>query len=445
MALWDASALRAGVTAREVLAWALFDAANSGYSTVVLTAVFNAYFVSTICGNADWATLLWSTAVGLANALSMVVMPALGRIADLTATKKRWLAIMTLVCVAATAALALSGPGTYVLSVALVVISYVAFNVGESMNSAFLPELARDEAVGKVSGWGWSLGYVGGLVTLACCLAVVTAGERAGADMRALVGASCLITAAIFFVVAIPVFVWLKERSVAQVAHLPLSQAFGEAMHEMGETVHLLKHFVDFRHLVVCGFLYQCGIATVITLAAIYASSVMGFGMTETLLMVLIVNVTAAVGAFAFGYVQDRLGHKRSLAITLLVWLAMVATAAAAQTPALFWVSANLAGLAMGSSQSAGRAMVAVFAPAQRLAQFYGFWNMALWLSAIVGPMTYGAVTWATGNNHRLAIVVTGVFFVLGLLALSRVRVERGRAAAQAADASGTSLTEGNN
>ena len=431
MRLFDVSTLKPGVSSKEVFSWALFDAANSGYSTVVMTAVFNAFFVATVCSDAPWATFLWSCAVALGNALSMVLMPAVGRIADLTATKKKWLVLATLVCVAATALLAYSGPGTYVLSVSMIVVSLIGYNVGESLNSAFLPEIAKPEAMGKISGWGWSLGYVGGLVTLTLCLAAVLIGQKEGLPMTQLVGASCLITAGVFIVVAFPVFVWLKERSTPQVKHIGFVRAFQEAGGELKQTLTLLKPYRDFRYLVVCGFLYQCGIATVIALAAIYASSVMGFGMTETLVMVLLVNITAAVGAFAFGYIQDRVGHKKALALTLVVWIAMVATAASAQEEWIFWISANLAGLAMGSSQSAGRAMVGVFAPKARLAQFYGFWNMALWLSAIVGPMTYGAVTWITSNNHRLAIVFTGIFFVLGLAVLAFVNVKRGEQTAR--------------
>ncbi len=431
MAIFSRSALCEGVAPRECLSWALFDAANSGYSTVVLTAVFNAYFVAVICADADWATFVWSCAVAAGNALSMALMPVIGRMADLKAAKKKWLAAATLLCVAATALLSLSGPGTYVLAISLIVLSSVGYNVGETLNSAFLPEIARPEAVGKVSGWGWSLGYVGGLATLAVCLAVVLAGRRAGESEEVLVGASCLITAAIFFVLAIPAIAFLKERSAPIAPEATWLQAWREASAQLKETASLLGRYRDFARLVVCGFLYQCGIATVITLAAVYASSVMGFGLVQTLVLVLVVNVTAAVGAFAFGYVEDKLGHKLALAVTLLVWIAMVAAAASAQSAGMFWFAANLAGLAMGSSQSAGRAMVAVLAPAGRLAQFYSFWNMALWFSAIVGPITYGAVTWATGNNQRLAIVVVGFFFVLGLLALIPVNLKRGAAIAR--------------
>ena len=308
----------------------------------------------------------------------------------------------------------------------MLILSYIGYNVGESLNSAFLPEISRPEALGKVSGWGWSLGYVGGLITLGLCLTVVTAGQAQGLGMDALVAATNIITATVFLVVSIPVFLWLKERAIPQV-HSAMTQD-----QDKGKTAETLMNFIDFRYLVVCGFFYQCGVATVITLAAVYASAVMGFGLTETLFMVLLVNITAALGAFGFGYVQDRIGHKSALALTLLLWIAMVATAAAAQTSAVFWAAANLAGLAMGSSQSAGRALVAVFAPEKKLARFYGIWNMALWLSAVIGPITYGAVTWMTGNNQRLAIVVTGLFFVAGLIALIPVKVARGAALAQA-------------
>lgn len=433
MPLFEKTALRDGVAPREAFAWALFDAANSGYSTVVLTAVFNAYFVSTVCAGADWATFVWSCAVAAANALSMAIMPAVARAADLTAGKKAWLAAATLLCVAATALLSLSGPGTYVLSAALVIVSYIGFNVGESLNSAFLPEIARPEALGKVSGWGWSLGYAGGLVTLALCLTVVLIGQKNGVSEDTLVAASNIITAAVFLVVSLPVFAWLKERAKPQVELRGLSLL--KAVLRRPETtdtaeprtLETLLAYPDFRRLVLCGFFYQCGVATVITLAAVYASFVMGFTLTETLVMVLLVNITAAVGAFGFGYVQDRIGHKSALAATLVLWLAMVATAAMAETRAVFWIAANLAGLAMGSSQSAGRALVAVFAPEKALARFYGIWNMALWLSAVIGPITYGAVTWISGNNQRLAIVVTGLFFAAGLATLIALDVERGR------------------
>ena len=170
-----------------------------------------------------------------------------------------------------------------------------------------------------------------------------------------------------------------------------------------------------------------------IVLAAIYAEQVMGFSTKDTLILVLMINVTAAIGAFSFGYLQDRVGKTRALRITLLGWIVMVVMAWFATTPPLFWAAANVAGLCMGSSQSAGRTLVAYFAPPDRTAEMFGLFGVATRLAAILGPLTYGAVTWISGGNHRLAILLTGVFFVAALVVLAYVKEERGRAAALSA------------
>ena len=429
MALFSESALKPGVAKREVWAWAAFDFANSGYTTVVLTAVFNAYFVSVVAAESDAATFLWTIVIAISNAVSMLAMPVVGAVADATATKKRWLAVATVLCIGGTLGLVFAGPGTIFWAGLMIVVSNLAFNVGESLNSAFLPEIAREEAVGKVSGWGWSFGYCGGILTLGLCLGVVLGGGRFGLTADQCVAGTMLVTAAVFAAAALPLFLFLKERSVPRLSaedRAAVKTLALESFREIRRTLLSLGTFRDFAWLSLCGFWYQCGVSVVITLSAVYAAAVMGFKTEDTLLMVFLVNITAALGAFAFGYVQDRIGHKPALGLTLMVWLSMILVAAFSTERWEFWVAANLAGLAMGSSQSAGRAMVAVFAPASRLAEFYSFWNMALWLAAIVGPLSYGAITWVSGNDHRSAILFTGLFFVFSILALIPVNMKRG-------------------
>ena len=148
--------------------------------------------------------------------------------------------------------------------------------------------------------------------------------------------------------------------------------------------------------------------------------------------LIFLVNIAAAAGAFLFGYAEDRIGHKPALAVTLVAWIAMVLIASLTRSVALFWVAATLAGLCMGSSQSCGRALVGVLAPATRLGEFYGLWSFATRLAAVIGPLTYGLVTWFTAGNHRLAILTTGLFFVIGLVLLARLDLERGVRAAHA-------------
>ncbi|MFN9574314.1 MAG: MFS transporter [Betaproteobacteria bacterium] len=431
MPLFDPRTLLPGVPRKEVFAWAMYDFANSGYTTVVLTAVFNAHFVAVVAQGAPWATLAWTLVLSASYLIGMLLMPALGAYADVHARKKAVLGWVTVGCVVSTALLALVGPGDLLLAAVLLIISNFCFAAGVTLNSAFLPELARAEALGKVSGWGWSIGYLGGLLALALCLAYVLHAQGRGEPATHYVPVTLLITAALFALASLVTFAGLKERAQP----LPGARVSGllrESTQRLWQTLRQIDRYRDFGWLMLCGLLYQAGLSVVVALAAIYAQQVMRFDTAQTMLLVLVVNVTAALGAFAFGYVQDAVGHRRALALTIWGWVAMVALAAGTTGTTGFWIAANIAGLCMGSSQSAGRAMVGLFAPRARLAEFYSLWNAAVWLSAILGPVTYGLVTWVTDNDHRLAMMITGLYFVAGLLVLSRVDVARGRAAAEA-------------
>jgi UMF1 family MFS transporter len=431
MTLFDPTALNPGVARREVFGWAMYDFANSGYTTVVITAVFNAYFVGVVAGGAEWGTLAWTLTLGLSNALVMLATPLLGAWADGRAAKKAVLMATTLGCVAATAALAGVGGGDLWLAVAAIVISNFCYAVGEQMTSAFLPELARREALGRVSGWGWSLGYCGGMLTLGLSLGYVIWAQGQGLPATHFVPVTMLITSAVYSLASVATFLLLKERAVPQ--PVTVGSATGEAWRRLQRTWHEARRYEDFRWLMACAVAYQAGISVVIALAAIYAAEVLGFKQTQTMMLIFLVNIASAIGAFGFGYWQDRIGHKPALAFTLWGWVLMTVLAVAATTPGPFWVAAVLAGLCMGSSQSAGRALAGLFAPADRLAEFYGLWTFAVRASAIVGPITYGLVTWASGGNHRLAIASTGLFFLAGLVLLRRIDVARGQTAAIAA------------
>ena len=433
MALFSQDALNPGVKKREVFGWAMYDFANSGYTTVVLTAVFAAYFVGGIAKGAEWATFAWTAALSISYAIVMIVMPGLGAYADMHASKKKLLMGSTALCVLATAALAFAGPGSVALAFALIVISNTFFSFGESLTASFLPELARPEALGKVSGWGWSFGYFGGMLALGICLAYVIWAGKQGISADKFVPVTMLITAAIYGAAAMVTFKLLKERAVPRPQAQQTSGQSGglrASFKQLGETFRQARRYQDFMSLLLCAVFYQGGVTVTITLAAIYAEQVIGFVQAETMVLIFALNFAAAAGAFGCGYLQDRIGHKMTLGITLVAWIATCIIAALTTTKGGFWYAAALAGISMGSSQSVGRAMAGMFAPPKQLGEFYGLWTFATRLASIIGPLSYGIITWATGGNQRIAIASTAILFAAGLVVLQRVDVARGRAAA---------------
>ena len=413
---------------REVWAWSMYDFANSGYTTVVITAVFNAYFVVAVAGKAPWATFAWTAALSVSYLAVLLTAPLVGAYADAHAAKKRLLLIATVGCVVFTGLLFFVGPGAVVLAIGLIILSNFFFATGENLIAAFLTELADSKAMGRVSGWGWAFGYLGGLVSLGISLVYITWAQKQGQTGAEFVPVVMLITAVVFAICAAPTFLFLKERA------LP-AKSRESAWHQVLQTLRQAKHFRDLRRFLVCILFYQAGIMAVIALAAIYAQEAMKFTSQQTIVLVLVVNVTAAIGAFGFGYLQDAIGHIRSMMLVLIGWIVMIALAYVAEGAALFWVAANLAGLCMGSSQAAGRAIVGYLSPPERTAEFFGLWGLAVKAASIFGPLTYGTVTWLFEGNHRLGILAVGAYFVVGLILLAGIDVERGRRAALQAQA----------
>ncbi len=421
--------LNPGVRRREVFGWAMYDFANSGYTTVVITAVFAAYFVGGIAGKAPWATFAWTAALSVSYAIVMLTMPSLGAWADLRAAKKRLLALVTLGCVISTAALALVGPGAVAWAIVAIIVSNTFYSWGESLTAAFLPELARPQALAKVSGWGWSLGYVGGMLTLGLCLAYVLWAQGQGLPASEFVPVTMLITAAMYAGASLFTFWLLRERATPKPQALQ-QEGLRATWRRLRSTWVQARRHPDFLWLMACAVCYQGGVAVAISLAAIYAEQVIGFQPQETMVLIFALNAAAAAGAFAWGYLQDRIGHKIALGSTLVGWILTCVIAALTTTKGGFWWAAAIAGICMGSSQSAGRAMAGLFAPPRQLAEFFGLWTVALRLAAIIGPLSYGAITWMAGGNQRVAILSTAALFIAGLVLLLKVDMARGRQAA---------------
>ena len=415
------SSLLPGVKRSEVFAWAMFDFANSGYTTVVLTAVFATYFVGVVAGHAAWATLLWVSSLSVSYLFSMLLMPVIGAWCDRHAMKKRALLISTMTCVVGTTALGWAGPGDIAWSVFWLIVSNVSFSVGESLIAAFLPELAKTDSMGKVSSWGWAWGYVGGMVTLAICLFWIISGLKTGLTPAEVVPPTMWITAFIFLLASSYTFWRLPERAMLQL-DTDATQFLKKGWHDLVEALQWAKDRPSFMQLLKCITLYQAGVSVAITVAAIYAEGEMGMSKQYTMLLIFLLNIAALAGAWSLGWIQDQIGHIKTLRLTLMGWVIACVVAAISPSVFYFWFAAAFAGLCMGASQSVGRAMVGRLTPPTRTAQVFSLWSFAVRVAAILGPVMYGLITYLCDGKQRLAIASTSLFFLVSLWVLSKIQ-----------------------
>ncbi|WP_050436109.1 MFS transporter [Chondromyces crocatus] len=436
-------AVRTRASTREIFGWAMFDFANSSYTTVIITVVFSVIFPKIIVGDAPTyrqGNLFWSVALSVSYGLVVLTAPWLGALMDFRAAKKRFLLASCLVTVAATAALYWATPGRVGLAMILLIVSNYGFAVGESFAAAFLPDLGPKEALGRISGYAWGLGYLGGLVSTA--LVVFTVGPQEPDNLAQLrwVGP---MTAVFFLLAALPTFAFLKERGTPQA--LPA----GESLARLGfarlrTTIRELHAFEDLVWFFGGLFFATAGLSIVISFAFIYGDQVVRWQPRSQLLMFVLTNLSAAGGAVLFGALQDRWGNLKTYRLTLLIWgLAVVgihqtktlaaiigkAVGGAWAAEDVYLLVGTLAGLCLGATQSAGRTVVAVFAPASRSGELFGLWGVCGKLASIVGLLSLGLLQSALGLE-RAILVCGGFFFAAWLLSL-KVDERRGMATAR--------------
>jgi UMF1 family MFS transporter len=415
----------------EILAWASYDVANSTYATVIATAVYNAYFVKNIAprfgeqpSHDGYGTFLLAVIIAVSSFLVVLSAPILGTIADATATKKKLLFISTGCCVVATALLATVEPGQYVLAMILLIIANFAFGTGEDFIASFLPELAPREKMGRVSAIGWGAGYVGGLVSLGAALAYMKYAEAQNLPETVYVPKIVAACAVLFAVMCLPTFLWLKERAEPEVNAGQINY-IQVARERLALTFSHAQYYRDLFNILLAIFVYTCGSGTIVHIASVYAREVLHFTPMDSVIMVLVVDLTAAVGAFVFGIIQDRIGSVKTLTTTLSIWLAAVVVASVAREKWHLYVSGVMIGIAMGSSGSVGRALVGRFAPHGRSAEFLGLWGLAMKAAAGVGVIVFGITSMVTADM-RVGLLIMSVFFIGGILLVRLVDEDRG-------------------
>ncbi len=354
--------------------------------------------------------------------------PVVGAFADFSGAKKRFLFGTYLTCVLFTGLLSTVTTGGVAKGLLFFIIANIAYSMGENFNASFLPELASPERMGRVSGYGWAWGYMGGLFSLLLCYPFLQGGfiPTNAANLRL----TSLVTAFFCLASAIPTFLWLKERKSPQA--LPKGETYlTVGFSRVAETLRHVRAFKELAKFLVVFLIYSSGINVVVAFASIFAEKQVGFTAVELSVFFLVVQLSSAFGAFLFGFIQDRIGAKQTILLTLILWIIVTLGAAVSVSKSFFFIIGNLAGLAIGSSQSSARALVGLFSPPEKSAEFFGFWGLFWKLSSALGPLAFGTISSGTGSQ-RLAILVTASFFLLGFLGMFFIREGEGREAVQA-------------
>lgn len=408
------------VTRREIFGWCCFDFANSSFTTVIVTVVFSVYFTKVVCGGDALADQRWSWAIALSQGLVILLAPWMGAVADFKAAKKLFLAVSAAVCCLCTLLLATTGPGTWAWAIGLLVLANAAFAMGENFCASFLPEISTPETCGKISGYGWSFGYCGGLLSLVVCLAMFQVMGESAATTRM----TFVMTAGFFALGALPTLFLLRERAVPRPqAAWSFSWRYGWS--EVARTIRELPARPRLAGFLLSFVLFMSGLSAIIAYAGIFADRELGFTVKETILLFASLQVSSAAGAFGFGFFQDRFGTRPTLLASLLLWVLVCGAAALCATKTAFFLIGNVAGLVIGSTQSASRAHVALLSPEGKNGEIFGFWGLCARLAAILGVSTMGALS--TPFGLRAAVLANTAFFVAGLLVF--VMLERRHAA----------------
>jgi|OpeIllAssembly_1097287.scaffolds.fasta_scaffold53045_2 UMF1 family MFS transporter len=394
---------------RQIISWCLFDFANSSYSAIIAAVIFPVYFVSTIAGGATGqGDLWWGRSISASMAFVAITSPFLGGIADYSGRRKRLLFVYTLLCVLSVSSFPLLQKGMLLEGFVLMVLANIGMEGGLVFYNSFLPEIAGKEYQGRVSAWGYAVGYIGSILSLLIVLPLATHGRYP----------ETWITVSLFFLIfSLPAFYYLPSDRKNSVSVFSAAVKGGRyafvTMNEMMKNRPL-------RRFMLAYFIYEDGVNTVIVFSSIFAALTLEFAAGELILLYIIVQATALTGAFLMAKPIDAWGPKKVLLLSLLAWSFVSITAFFVESKTHFLVLASVAGLGLGTVQASSRAFFTQFIPPAHESEYFGMYSLAGKSSAIMGPVLFGTVSSFFGSQ-RPAILAVSFFFLAGMIIVQRV------------------------
>lgn len=416
----------AAIRGRWVLSsWCFYDWANSAFTTLVVTFIYSAYFTAAFADDPGHGTALWSRGIVVSSLLVAVLAPIAGVLAD-RGNQRGCLMGCSMICIVATAALAFVRPDqSYAVLIALgvFVVANVAFELGSVFYNAFLPLVASPDRIGRISGYGWGLGYAGGLCALLVALIVFVPevplfgiSTDGGFNLRA----TNLLVAVWFLIFSAPAFIYLKNRESISRHAFNVRRVF----HGLLDTARQIRRYREIGLFLLARLFYNDGLVTIFAFGGIYAVGTFGFSFEELITFGIVINLGAGVGALVFGFVDDRIGGKTTILLSVVALSLATLLGALAPTRNWFWVSAVMVGLFAGPNQSSSRALMARFVPKKHESEFFGFFAFSGKVTAFMGPALLGILSDAF--NQRVGVASLLLFFVVGGVLLLRVNEKQG-------------------
>lgn len=403
----------------KIFIWTLFDFANTSFSVLILTTAYSVYFREVVTGNSQIGDFLWGLAFSISMFIVAFISPFLGAIADHSSNKKFFLFIFTILCITSTGLMFFVGRGDILLGMVLLILANIGFEGGLVFYDAFLPEITTERSYGRVSGYGFAMGYVGSFMSLLVAYPFLK-GEFAEWNLFN-VKLSFIVAASFFLFFSLPFFIVIKERKIEidnKISYLKIG------IERVKSTFANAKKYSNIGRFLLSYFIYADGINTVIIFASIFARHTLNFSLVEILTFFLTVQSTAILGSVIFGIIADSIGQKKTLSLTLLLWVITAIGAYFCVDKTTFYIIGFIAGAAMGSSQSTSRSLMSKIIPPSKKTEFFGFYSFFGKSSAILGPLVFGTVSSLTGSQ-RVAVISVALFFIVGLILLQRVREEK--------------------
>lgn len=415
---------------REVFAWCCYDWANSGYTTLIIT-IFVVYLQRVVFESETWGNtgaIVWAWGISASMLLGAILSPILGALADAQASKRKWLAITAIAGSAACVAMALVPPRFVWVVTSCFLFANLCLELSLTVYNGFLPEIANDEEMNRVSAAGMGWGYFGGGVALLFAMLLLNFGASLG-----LINVSdrlrwCIALTGIWWAVFTLPAVWtLRDKqhnhqgSRRQAGLLEATKASAQ---DVVATIFQVRKYRTLAIFLLAFLFFNDGVQTVISQSSTFALQEIKFNESELVGVIVLVQFLAAPGAILVGWLSDQIGQKRALLLCLFVWIGLLMSAWFVQTKSAYWVMAVGVALVLGGTQSVSRAIMAVLTPKQHAAKFFGFFNLSGKATGFMGTFVFGLVIAWTGNS-RLAVVNLLAFFVIGALILWRVNLPR--------------------